>query len=590
MRELEWGQINFLHTTDTHGWLGGHLQEAQYSADWGDYISFTEHMHRKADERGVDLLVVDTGDRVEGNGLYDSSIPKGKFTYDIVGQQNIDIMCTGNHELYQEDTIAREHSITVPHFKGSYIASNLDYIEPETGNQIPQAQRYIKFKTKNQGYNVVALGFIFDFKLNANNSVVIPVAETMKQEWFKKAIREKPDLFVVVGHVGLRMQEFEEIFKVIRDENWDTPIAFLGGHAHVRDARKFDDKAAAIASGRYFETIGWLSVNGVKKNKGAASTNAAVTFKRSYIDNNVLGLQHHAGVDADSFATTHGRNVSQMIADARKALDLDHKIGCSPRDLWMTRAKYPSEGSIYSWLEKEVIPDDVLDKDRADKSRLTILNTGALRFDILKGAFSRDSTFLISPFISKFNYIPDVPYGVASKVLQLINSGGPVFGAELDTKYLGIPEKMAPSPFLNKELSRVEVDEHVWPTFSDQGVDQHPLVSEVEIEADSDNDEPDLVEGYTTKDDFGTDGDDAIHSPIKFYDVPNCFQSKDNFPEGADPATVDLVFIDYVQPWIIPALQFSGGDYSTDDIKLYLNKTLTDVIASWVEAHWKEGC
>lgn len=27
MRDLEWGQINFLHTTDTHGWHAGHLQE-----------------------------------------------------------------------------------------------------------------------------------------------------------------------------------------------------------------------------------------------------------------------------------------------------------------------------------------------------------------------------------------------------------------------------------------------------------------------------------------------------------------------------------------------------------------------------------
>lgn len=27
MRDLEWGQLNFLHTTDTHGWLGGHFQE-----------------------------------------------------------------------------------------------------------------------------------------------------------------------------------------------------------------------------------------------------------------------------------------------------------------------------------------------------------------------------------------------------------------------------------------------------------------------------------------------------------------------------------------------------------------------------------
>lgn len=27
LRDLKWGQLNFLHTTDTHGWLGGHLQE-----------------------------------------------------------------------------------------------------------------------------------------------------------------------------------------------------------------------------------------------------------------------------------------------------------------------------------------------------------------------------------------------------------------------------------------------------------------------------------------------------------------------------------------------------------------------------------
>lgn len=27
VRDLEFGQLNFLHTTDTHGWLAGHLQE-----------------------------------------------------------------------------------------------------------------------------------------------------------------------------------------------------------------------------------------------------------------------------------------------------------------------------------------------------------------------------------------------------------------------------------------------------------------------------------------------------------------------------------------------------------------------------------
>ncbi|KAI0803616.1 ser/Thr protein phosphatase family [Xylaria sp. FL0064] len=590
MRELEWGQINFLHTTDIHGWLGGHLQEPQYSADWGDYISFTEHMQRIADEKGVDLLVVDTGDRIEGNGLYDGSSPKGNYSYDIFDQQKVDIICTGNHELYQEDSVAREHSITVPHFKKSYIASNLDYMEPETGNQIPQAQRYIKFKTKNQGYNVVALGFIFDFDRNANNSVVIPVEKTMKEAWFQSAIQEKADLFVVIGHVGLRMQEFEKIFKVIRDANWYTPIAFLGGHAHVRDARRFDDKAVAIASGRYFETIGWMSINGIKKkSKDAASVAADVTFKRRYIDNNVLGLQYHAGVDEKDFLTPHGRNVSDMIASARKALNLDNKIGCSPKDLWMTRAKYPSDASIFSWLEHEVVPDNVVNKERADKPRLTIVNTGAIRFDIFKGAFTKDSTYLISPFTSKFNYIPDVPYDVAKKVIQLLNSGGQVFEGELHTKYLSIPEQMAPSPFLGKEPTSPMFSR---PKFFNVGDgQQQPLVMEdVDDDGNGDDDEPQLISGYTTKDDLGDDGDDAVHSPIKFYSVPNCIQSHAGFPEAGDPVTVDLVFIDYVQPWIIPALQFSGGDYNTDNIKVYLNATLTDIIAGWVETHWTEGC
>ncbi|KAI1460222.1 Metallo-dependent phosphatase-like protein [Annulohypoxylon moriforme] len=593
MRDLEWGQINLIHTTDIHGWLGGHMQEPQYSADWGDYISFTSHMRQKAEEKGVDLLVVDTGDRIEGNGLYDASNPKGKYTYDIFGSQSIDLLCTGNHELYQEASVDREHNTTVPKFKHSYIASNLDYIEPETGNQIPQAQRYIKFTTKKLGYSVVALGFIFDFDRNANNSVVTPVEETMKQEWFQAAIREKPDLFLVVGHVGLRMKEFEQIFKVIRDQNWYTPIAFLGGHSHVRDARKFDDNAFAIASGRYFETIGWMSIDGIKKKSGGGpSTEATVAFKRRYIDNNLLGLYHHTGLNETTFPTEQGRNVTKLITEGRKALKLDNSFGCAPQDLWMSRAPYPHNASIFSWLETEVLPKAITNPERKDIPTLAIVNTGAIRFDIFQGPFTKDSTYLISPFISKFNYIADVPYTVASKVLEMLNSGGPVFNGALSTKYLNIPEQVAPSSFYESSLSSNENKEEALPIFVDGESSQKPLVTE----------DPELIGGYTTRDDLGADGDDAVHSPIKFYAVPNCIQSKIAFPAPAppgdgqtepqpqDPEKVDLVFVDYVQPWVITALKFSGGDYSTDDVKVYTNSTLTDLIAGWVKENWKKNC
>ena len=52
---LAWGQINFLHTTDTHGWLEGHIKEQNYGADWGDFVSFSRHMKHKANKLGVDL-------------------------------------------------------------------------------------------------------------------------------------------------------------------------------------------------------------------------------------------------------------------------------------------------------------------------------------------------------------------------------------------------------------------------------------------------------------------------------------------------------------------------------------------------------
>jgi 2',3'-cyclic-nucleotide 2'-phosphodiesterase (5'-nucleotidase family) len=70
--ELAWGQLNILHTTDTHGWLEGHLKEGSYSADWGDFASFVAHMKQKAKALKTDLLLIDTGVR---NGTREAMWP-----------------------------------------------------------------------------------------------------------------------------------------------------------------------------------------------------------------------------------------------------------------------------------------------------------------------------------------------------------------------------------------------------------------------------------------------------------------------------------------------------------------------------------
>lgn len=575
MRDLQWAQLNFLHTTDTHGWHGGHLQESQYSADWGDYISFAHHMRKEADGRGVDLLLVDTGDRVEGNGLYDASTPKGQYTYDIFKEQDIDIICTGNHELYNLDTAERERNQAVPNFKSKYLASNLDYKDPVSGEWVPLAQRYKKFQTKNQKLNVVAFGFLFDFTGNANNTRVQKVSDTIKEQWFQDAIREKPDVFVVIGHVGLRMEEFKKIFQVIRKQNWFTPIAIFGGHAHVRDAISLDSRTYGIASGRYFETIGWMSVDGIAKESDDLHS-TAVSFNRRYIDNNLFGLYSHTGLNETSFPTEHGRNVSKMIAKARKELDLDKRYGCAPQTYWTARTPYPSKDSIFTWLDQQVMPDIIVNETRKDIPRLAIINTGAIRFDIFKGPFTVDTTYIVSPFQSKMVYIPEVEYGIAKKILDMLNKETKILEMpDHDPRMMGPPEQWS----ITKDI--------VYP-------DLPPVKSLFEVDGQkpmSDSkDEPDLIGGYTTKDDIGSDGDDAIHSPINFYLQPNCIQSEIGFPDEGEPAVVDLVFTDFITPWVVMALKFSGGDYTETDAVLWDEAPFTDMLADWIKKNWKGDC
>jgi 2',3'-cyclic-nucleotide 2'-phosphodiesterase (5'-nucleotidase family) len=144
---LEWGQLNFIQTTDTHGWLQGHLKEQNYGADWGDFVSFTQAMRRKADALGVDLLLIDTGDLHDGTGLSDSTSPNGVVSNPIFEKLDFDLLTIGNHELYVLD-IAREHFNQFSKFYGEkYLTSNVDILNPATGKYESIGSKYRYFTT-----------------------------------------------------------------------------------------------------------------------------------------------------------------------------------------------------------------------------------------------------------------------------------------------------------------------------------------------------------------------------------------------------------------------------------------------------------
>lgn len=501
-------------------------------------------------------------------------------------QQHIDILSSGNHELYKQNTSEAEFLTNVPNFRDSYIASNIDIIDPNSGKLVPLGPRFKKLTTKNQGYRIMAFGFLFDFTGNYNNTKVQRVEDTVKESWFQEAIRDAEiDLFIVVGHVPVRSEEYQAVHEEIRNARGNIPIQFFGGHFHVRDYARYDTHSSGLASGRFMETIGFLSIDDVKS--------ATPSFSRRYIDNNLFSFYHHTGLNETSFPTDHGRNVSLSIQHARHSLDLDYIHGCAPKDLWVDRTPYPGDDSIFTWLENEVLPESIRNPAREGTPALAIVNTGAIRFDIFKGPFTQDSTFIVSPFTSGFNYIKDVPLRTAKKIVDLLNGQTKILTASAEQPFssycpLASPEQRA---YQTGNLGRKDRPT----TYLQQTSLQHGQ-SVISPEAESDLQE---LPGYTTIDDAGDDGDDTIHSPISFYQVPNVIQtliqprtvrSTDNkLDTSTEPSTVDLVYVDFIEPYIALAAKFSGLHVNLpQDSAVYMNGvTLTQVIQDWIKENWK---
>ncbi|KAL1857706.1 hypothetical protein Plec18167_008791 [Paecilomyces lecythidis] len=522
-------------------------------------------MRQKATIQGQDLLVVDTGDRVDGNGLCDGSTPRCVYIPEIFSHQHIDVITIGNHELYKREISEAEFMNTTSTFGKSYLASNLDIIDPVTEDVVPFAARFRKITTKIQGIRIMAFGFIFDFDKNANNTIVHKVYETIREDWFQEAIRQPDiDLFLVTGHLPVNSYEIQSIISEIRKFR-DTPIQHLGGHLHVRDYALYDSRAAGLASGRFMETIGFMSIDGLATRHATATLHTPRFFRR-YIDNNLFSFHHHTDLDEKSFPTELGRNTSQLIADTRHTLRLDKVYGCVPRSLWVSRVPYPGENNVYTWLE-QVVHDSI--KDQSDRRTVfALVNTGSIRFDILQGPFTKDTAFIVAPFTSGFRILPNVPY---SKVLQI-------------NTILNQPSKKKLSSthtWRSGQLKNLIYDKDFVPKEARQGF------SSQKSQQVLDSGTYPLIPGYTTVDAGGADGDDTIHSPIEEYQIPKCLGilvSTDNVV----PEDVDLVYVDFIEAKLSLAAEEVGltVNVSRDSAPYMASIPLSDLMVDWIQKNW----
>lgn len=540
-RNLTWNDINFVHTTDTHGWYSGHINQPLYHANWGDFISFTTHLRRIAHSRNQDLLLIDSGDRHDGNGLSDITSPNGLKSTPIFIKQDYDLLTIGNHELYLWENSKQEYDTVVNHFQDKYVCSNVD-IRLDNGLFVPLGLKYKYFTTPIRGIRVLAFGFLFDFKRFNSGTRVTPMAETIHEPWFQEALKHEVDLIIIVGHTPISHNwgEFYQVHQYLRQFFPDTIIQYFGGHSHIRDFTVFDSLSTGLQSGRYCETVGWTSVN---LDKADLNLPVRQRFSRSYIDFNTDSFKYHTNLDKE-FDTAKGKLVSKLIRETRKELKLDTLIGYVKTNYYVDYVPIDHPKSIFNLLALKILK--TLPKSKHEE-RITIINTGSIRYDLYKGPYTIDSKFIVSPFENIWVNIT-VPKSVATKVAAKLN----------DADYISASRLKPPHQY----------DLQV------QDLSTSPHQAHFEMQEK-------LPKGYVTHDDFGADGDDTLHRAVVNFPVPNVIQSVEINDEVDSP--VNLVFYSFITPniiWALKELNFSTEQVPTPYSDIYLGTLLNEFVAN----------
>ncbi|OLL23372.1 Secreted protein [Neolecta irregularis DAH-3] len=117
-------------------------------------------MKETAAFKKADLLLIDTGDLNDGNGMSDATEVGGERirplytarSYQIrfanLKELPYDILTIGNHELYKPEIALDVYQNFAPFWGDRYLTSNVQIYDPKTGDLNYIGQRYRHFQTK----------------------------------------------------------------------------------------------------------------------------------------------------------------------------------------------------------------------------------------------------------------------------------------------------------------------------------------------------------------------------------------------------------------------------------------------------------
>ncbi|MCJ1426622.1 hypothetical protein MMC29_004525 [Sticta canariensis] len=180
---------------------------------------------------------------------------------------------------------------------------------------------------------------------------------------------------------------------------------------------------------------------------------------------------------------------------------------------------------------------------------------------------SSDDQFIVSPFLSSFQYIAEVPHEHAIKILDKINAKA--MRRDLETRDFNF------EPHTDACLDSASLKARSFPLT--RGLQNRQTGGTL---------------GHHTTDDFGDTGDDTPHKKSEYpnkEELPKNLQAASD-GLGTDTKPVDVIFISYLNTSIIKALVDISGMNYTSSVKDYVDpKTLNTLtyLSKYAEKNWR---
>ncbi|KAH9470866.1 hypothetical protein Pst134EA_004783 [Puccinia striiformis f. sp. tritici] len=348
----------------------------------------------------------------------------------------------------------------------------------------------------------------------------------------------------------------------------------------------------SLASGRYMETLGWMSLSGLDEPEQKPK------FTQCYLDANRVTYEFHEG---EKFDTLEGVQTSAKLTRAAEAFDIHHRLGVAPHSFFGYRVLSTSKESLsYLFTGPDGVFETIVKNREHSNPMLGIIHTTAMRADLYKGNFTSNDQYVTMPFDNFFQYVVDVPQKTAEEVLGILDAGGPVrnkaqlrqLRRDFETGE-GIPRDQ------NFHLGH-DVNEYYLAWIRLQSGDhhhqQHTLMSEG---SDSQTTKTSYEYGYITKDQCPGNGNGAIHTPLPIVDQTEYVAT--SIPQDSSNL-IDAVFNSSMAKFILEALNEArlltlstlksspthpNRNYTMEkDVKEYNTAKANEVLGLYAQSKW----